>query len=128
MVIPLGIRFVIRTIRDRRFDPSQLRYILFAFLGLVFFVVLSGLYFGDIELWRDYYRRMLVTFHQNYYRNQHSLRDLFLQAVYLPEHVWHPLPRFVASTYAGIAIENVRGAFVAASLSPWGRWPCSFSS
>jgi len=116
MVLPLGIRFVIQTIRDRRIDPDQLRYVLFAFLGLGSFVVLSGLYFGDIGLWRDYYRRILVTFHENYYPTQHSLRDLFLQAVYLPDSVWHPLPRFIASKYAGVAIENVRGAFIAVQL------------
>jgi hypothetical protein len=116
MVLPFGIRFVVRTIRDRTIDRDHLRYVLFSVMGLGLFVVLSVAYFGDIELWQDYLRRLATTFQENYYYNQHSFRDLFLQAVHRPESVWHPLPEVVASADRSIVIDDVRGRFVAAQI------------
>jgi len=116
MVLPFGIRFVIQTVHKRSIDRDQLRYILYAIGGLGIFVVLSGLFFGDFELWRDYYRRMLVTFHQHYYRNQYSLRDLFLQAVHFPALAWNPFPDVIAAKLGSVHVSDVRAAFVAVQL------------
>ena len=114
MVLPFGLRFLVKAIQNRRVDRDHLRYILFAVYGLALFVLLSVLYFADASMWQDYYQRMLVTYQEKYYRIQHSFRDLFLQARYYTGNAWHPFPERVAAANPEIFIDNVRPAFVAA--------------
>jgi uncharacterized membrane protein len=116
MVIPLGLRFLADVIRQRRVDRDHLRYVGFAVLGLVVFVLLSAAYFADVDLWRDYSHRILKTFDAKYYQNNHSFRDVFLQAVHRPWSIWNPFPEFPAARDPDVFIGGVRGGFVAAQL------------
>jgi hypothetical protein len=133
LVIPLGLRFLADAVRERRLKRDHLVYVGFAFLGLALFVGLALLYFRDSLLWQDYYERMLTTFHEHYFRRNHSFRDLFLQALYQPANLWNPMPLSVAARYSGVFISDHRTAFVLAQLgllarespSRWDRSPCS---
>jgi hypothetical protein len=116
MVAPLGLLFLVRAVHERHVDRDQLRYVLFAVIGLGSFVALSALYFADFELWRDYAARIYETSQEGYYPRQHSFRDLFLQAVHSPTSAWEPIPREIASADRTVAIDQVRGGFVAAQI------------
>jgi hypothetical protein len=116
MVLPLGLYFLASAVRDRRVDRDHLRYVLFAVLGLALFIVLAALYFADTALWQDYWNRMVTTFQEQYYRNNHSFRDLFLQAVHVPGSIWDPTPRVIAAGNSQVFIEDVRVRFVIAQV------------
>lgn len=117
MVLPLGLRIAVETVRRRRPDPDQLRYVVFALGGLALFVLLSAAFFGDFALWPDYARRMLATLHEKYYMRNHSLRDLFLQVYHMPGGAWHPLPDRLAAVQPSVFIGQVRGAFLVTQLT-----------
>jgi hypothetical protein len=116
MVMPLGLFLLVRAVRERQIDRDHLRYVLFAVIGLGSFVVLSALYFADIEIWRDYAARIYETYQADYYRRQHSFRDLFLQAVHSPASAWLPLPDEIASASRAVSVDQVRAGFVAAQI------------
>ncbi len=120
IVLPFGFRFLFIVFRERRVERDHLRYILFALLGLGAFVSLSAVYFSNIGLWRDYYERLVVTFHEQYYRRQHSFRDLFLQARYSTELAWHPFPERIAAAHSRVFIDHVRPSFIAAQIALFG--------
>ena len=114
MVLPFGLRFLVRTVQRRSVDRDQLRYMVYALIGLASFVLLSALYFGGLQLWQDYAQRLLVTFHQHYYSSQHSFRDLFLQAYHGPGSAWSAVPDRVAASLPYNSIAPLRGLFVTA--------------
>jgi hypothetical protein len=116
MVLPLGLRFLVEAVRERRVDRDALRYMLFAVAGLVLFVLISAAYFADAALWPDYARRLATTFQEQYYAINHSFRDLFLQAVHHPGSVWSPLPQPIAASDYRVFISDLRGGFTVAQL------------
>jgi hypothetical protein len=116
MVLPLGLLFLAQAVRERHIDRDHLRYMLFALIGLTSFVVLSALYFADIELWRDYASRIYENFQADYFRRQHSFRDLFLQTVHSPSSAWQLVPDQIAAADRTVSIDQVRGGFVAAQI------------
>jgi hypothetical protein len=124
-VLPFGLAWLIRAARDRRVDRDQLRYIGFAVAGLALSVALSAAYYGDAGLWRDYADRMRVTLEERYYRRNHSLRDLFLQAVDEPASLWTPWPRRIVAAEPAVSIDAVRVPFAlvqtlfVAGLAAW---------
>jgi hypothetical protein len=116
VVVPLGFRLLADAIRERQVDRGRLRYVGYAILGLVLAVLLSSLYFGDAKLWDDYAERVTKTFHADYYRNNHSLRDVFLQVVHEPASALDPLPESVATRDPTVSVQDVRGGLLAAQL------------
>jgi uncharacterized membrane protein len=116
MVLPLGLRLLAEAIGERRVNRDHLRYVVFAVAGLVAFVLLAALYFTDMQLWPDYFERMLKTFRAKYYAHNHSFRDVFLQLVHHPWEAWKPLPESVAARDPDVFIQDVRGSFVVAQI------------
>jgi hypothetical protein len=116
MVLPLGLWLVADAIRARRVDRGHLRYVVFAVLGLAVFVALSAAYFADADLWQDYAHRALRTYEAKYYPNNHSFRDVFLEAAHRPRSLWNPLPRSPAARDPDVFIGDLRGRFVAAQI------------
>jgi hypothetical protein len=117
MVLPLGLRFVVEAVRRRRVDRDHLRYVLAALAGLALFVVLAAAYFSDAQLWPEYFRRLVATFKEKYYRNNHSFRDVFLQAYHYPWSFLDPTFGRSAAANPRIFIESVRGSFALAQLA-----------
>ena len=115
IVLPFGLRLVVEAAR-RRVARDDLRFVAFALLGLVLSVVLSGMFFGDFELWPDYVRRLEATFRGPYYAHNHSFQDFFLQAYHEPATAWRPVPARVAAANFTHHLGEVRGLFVAAQL------------
>lgn len=117
MVIPFGLRFLVKTVRNRRVNRDHLRYIVFAGIGLVCSILLAALYFWDAQLWQDYFQRLLVTLHEHYYRSQHSFRDLFLQAYHDPGSLRQLFPETIAASETSHSIQPLRGLFAVAQAT-----------
>jgi hypothetical protein len=116
IVLPFGIRFLIESVRERRVNSTHLRYILFSFVGLVACILASTLVFRDLGVWRDYFGRLLTAFHEEYYSQNHSFRDVFLQILYRPSSLWHPYTAAIAAADPRIYIEHIRGWFILAQV------------
>jgi hypothetical protein len=59
---------------------------------------------------------MTTTFHEKYYSSNHSLRDLFLQAVHRPGDLLDPCPDTIAASRPGVRIDDLRWEFAAVQL------------
>jgi hypothetical protein len=107
MVLPLGIAMLVQAWRSRRLAREHVVVVGTALVTAVVFVAASAVYFGGFQIWKDYDARMLVTLHEHYYSNQHSFRDVFLQALHLERFRdlgW--LPRPIAASLPEVRIED----------------------
>jgi hypothetical protein len=107
MVFPLGFAMLVEAWKARRVAREHVVVVGTAVVTALVFVGMSAAYFGGFQIWKDYDARMLVTLHEHYYSNQHSFRDVFLQA--LNVHGIRDLgfsPRPIAASLPDVRIED----------------------
>jgi hypothetical protein len=112
MVLPLGLAMLAYAVKARRLPREHVVVVGTAIVTALVFVGMSAAYFGGFQIWKDYDARMLVTLHEHYYSNQHSFRDIFLQALHigsLRDLGWSPQP--VAASLPEVRIEDYAVAF-----------------
>jgi hypothetical protein len=107
MVLPLGLAMLAGAWKTRRVPREHAVLVGTALVTALAFVAAAAAYFGGLSIWEDYHARMLVTLHEHYYSNQHSFRDVFLQALHvegLRDLGW--LPRPIAASLPEVRIED----------------------
>lgn len=98
IALMVGLRFLAQALRDRRLAREHVELVLFAFLGLGLSVAISSVVFGGLDIWWDYWTRILVTFEEGYYTNQFSFRDVYLQILHDPSDLFRLQPGRIAAT------------------------------
>jgi hypothetical protein len=101
MALALGASFVAEVLRRRRLPAGPVSLVAAATAALLASVAVSAFLFGGLDIWGDYFQRLLVTLNERYYDGNHSFRDVFLQVRafglrqvldWTPDHVAASLP------------------------------------